>query len=142
MFAERLRQIRKERKITQVKLAEHLGISQGFLSAMEQGKKAPGSAVLIALSKFFDVNAQWFLTGEGKKYASHATYDLHDLLPPKLTEIVADKMARYGKDPVDISEGAIVLVSLYNLLSHAEQRDLIAHAAKQVISTKADLKKS
>ena len=47
----RLREIRKDRKMTQEALASLVGVSQGYISSLEDGSCSPGFDVLIRLSK-------------------------------------------------------------------------------------------
>jgi len=55
----KIRQIRKSMKMTQQKFAATLGIVQGFLSAIEKGKKSPSETLLIALQHLYRVDLQW-----------------------------------------------------------------------------------
>ncbi len=62
--SERIRQIRKELRITQSKYAEMLGVSRSYLSEVESGKSKPNVNMLVGLAKCFPgVNMQWVLTG-------------------------------------------------------------------------------
>ncbi|MBQ9251608.1 MAG: helix-turn-helix transcriptional regulator [Clostridia bacterium] len=46
----RLREIRKEKQITQQALAQQVGVSQGFLSDVENGQCSPGLDVFIRIA--------------------------------------------------------------------------------------------
>jgi transcriptional regulator with XRE-family HTH domain len=50
--------------MTQVDFARRIGITQGYLSALENGEKEPGSAVLLAIKQEFGKSVDWLLTGE------------------------------------------------------------------------------
>ena len=39
-FGFRLRSLRRDRRLTQVQLADHLGIDRSYISDVEQGKKS------------------------------------------------------------------------------------------------------
>ena len=54
MFANRLKEIRKEKNMTQVQLAEALGVSKGTVAMWEIGKRQPNFETLNALSDIFD----------------------------------------------------------------------------------------
>jgi transcriptional regulator with XRE-family HTH domain len=50
--------------MTQVDFARRIGVTQGYLSALENGGKEPGAAVLLAISQEFGRSVDWLLTGE------------------------------------------------------------------------------
>jgi len=64
-IGDRIKQIRQMLKLTQKTFATSLGISAGFVSDIEKGKKFPGSQVLISLKKTYNINLDWLLTGDG-----------------------------------------------------------------------------
>lgn len=68
MLGKRLKNLRTERKLSQKQLSSLLSCSSGYISELEQGKKMPGSDVLISLKRAFGVNIDWLLTGEGEPY--------------------------------------------------------------------------
>jgi transcriptional regulator with XRE-family HTH domain len=52
--------------MTQADFARRIGVTQGYLSALENGEKEPGSAVLLAIRQEFGKSVDWLLTGEAK----------------------------------------------------------------------------
>ena len=60
----RIRQVRRNRGLTQRDFAESLGIAQGFLSSIECGKKSPSTTLLIAMMHLYQIEAQWLFSGE------------------------------------------------------------------------------
>lgn len=59
-FAYRLKSARLHKGVTQQQLADVLGISKQAVSQYENGNKKPNSAILIALSRYFDKPAGLF----------------------------------------------------------------------------------
>ena len=55
-FQENLKELRLEKGIGQVELAEKIGVSKGIISLWENGKREPTLSSLIALAKYFDVS--------------------------------------------------------------------------------------
>jgi transcriptional regulator with XRE-family HTH domain len=49
-FGRRLAQVRKQKKMTQVQLAEKVGIESGYLSVLENGRKEPCLRVIQMLA--------------------------------------------------------------------------------------------
>ena len=60
-FAERLKDLRNEKGITQDKLAEETGLSQAALANWENGKRSPSAAAIITLAKYFNVTTDYLL---------------------------------------------------------------------------------
>ena len=61
MFAERLKEIRNGAGMTQVQLAEVLGVSKGTVAMWEIGKREPNYETLNALSGIFDKRIDYIL---------------------------------------------------------------------------------
>lgn len=57
----RLRELRKARRITQVRLAMDLNMSQNTVSRYENGEREPGIAELIKIADYFDVSVDYLL---------------------------------------------------------------------------------
>jgi len=54
-IGEKIKQVRKTNKMTQKSFANSLGIAQGFLCAIEKGKKKPSVTLLIAMQHMYNV---------------------------------------------------------------------------------------
>lgn len=57
----KLRQLRKERKLTQVELQMRTGIEQALLSKFENGDRVPPTETLITLADFYNVSIDYIL---------------------------------------------------------------------------------
>ena len=57
----RLKELRKARRITQLKLAMDLNMSQNTVSRYESGDREPGLAELIQIADYFDVSIDYLL---------------------------------------------------------------------------------
>jgi len=64
----RIRELRKQKDMTQKKLAEYLEIADSTLSYWEMGKYEPDSEALIKLSRFFQVPIDYILCGDFQKW--------------------------------------------------------------------------
>ena len=58
-----LREIRKKKGYSQLKVAMDLSISREALSYYENGKRSPDVDMLILLSQYFDVSIDYLITG-------------------------------------------------------------------------------
>ena len=57
----RLRELRKQKNITQIKLAMDLNLSQNSISRYELGEREAGYATLIAFADYFNVSIDYLL---------------------------------------------------------------------------------
>ncbi|MDT2884902.1 helix-turn-helix transcriptional regulator [Lactococcus lactis] len=61
VFAERLKELRKEKDLTQNEFAERLGIKQNSYSDWENGKSEPNIKMLEKIAVFFDVSIDYLV---------------------------------------------------------------------------------
>lgn len=61
-----LRELRKEKKLTQEQLAEHFNVSDRTVSRWETGTNMPDLSMLVALSDFYQVDIKEIIEGERK----------------------------------------------------------------------------
>lgn len=61
MFGTLLRELRMQRKITQIELAQAIGVSNGNVGDWERGRSKPGYDALAALSRFFEISPEYLL---------------------------------------------------------------------------------
>jgi len=64
IFSERLKTLRKEKKLTQKELAEQIGISQKSYSHWETGKNEASLENLIKLADLLEVSIDWLFGRE------------------------------------------------------------------------------
>ena len=83
MFADRLKELRKEKNMTQVQLAEVLGVSKGTIAMWEIGKREPNFETLNRLSDIFDKRIDYILG-----YSNDAS-------SPQVTEEDIDQLGRW-----------------------------------------------
>lgn len=60
-FAERLKELRCERYLSQMELALETGLSQSAITSWETGARQPNSTAIVILAKFFDVSCDYLL---------------------------------------------------------------------------------
>lgn len=61
MFAQRLKQLRAENQMTQVQLAEKLGVSKGTVAMWETDKRRPSFEMLAEMTNLFDRRIDYIL---------------------------------------------------------------------------------
>lgn len=60
---DRIRQIRKENKLTQKEFAERLGIKQNTVASYEMGRIGISDSVIISICREFNVREEWLRNG-------------------------------------------------------------------------------
>ena len=61
VFAERLSALRKEKKVSQLQISQHVGVSFHQISKMEKAQRAASIEVLCALADYFDVSLDYLV---------------------------------------------------------------------------------
>lgn len=77
----RIKKARKSKGISQVELADKLGISVSHISNIENGKKNVGLDIFIDITDALDISADWLLNG---------TSDSSALIPEQAIQLFAD----------------------------------------------------
>jgi transcriptional regulator with XRE-family HTH domain len=65
---ERIKEIRKKLKLSQVEFSERIFVSKSFYGDIEIGKKKVNDRIIFIVSKQFNVNVEWIKTGKGKMF--------------------------------------------------------------------------
>ena len=61
VFGKILKELRTERKLSQMELSSATGISQSAIAKWELGKTEPSASALVTLSKFFGETVDFLL---------------------------------------------------------------------------------
>ena len=67
---QRLKLIRKTLGLNQTDFAKHLGITQTAYSMIENGNRPLADKYIKVICSIFNINKNWFLTGEGEMFLS------------------------------------------------------------------------
>ena len=80
MLGKQIREIRRQRHLTQEKLAEKVDLSVPYISHLERGSKKPSLEVLTRLAESLGVTVDQLLTGN--QVTDKAAYysEVHELL--------------------------------------------------------------
>jgi transcriptional regulator with XRE-family HTH domain len=107
MLGERLRTIRKGKRITQDEIAGFLGVKRQTYSAYERGVSVPDSLTLKKLADYFEVSTDFFfqVTDENPPLAQNAQEKKLLLLARRAERIPANQRERLIKsfeDTIDM----------------------------------------
>ncbi|WP_290033691.1 helix-turn-helix domain-containing protein [Ligilactobacillus cholophilus] len=80
MLGSRIRELRKEKKMSQRELAEKLNVSQQTIGAWEIERIVPGADTLNILANYFNVSTDYLLGRSEKKKENNNDYTLKEAL--------------------------------------------------------------
>ena len=116
MFSDILRDLRAKKRLSQKQLAEIVGVSPGNVSDWESGKTKPSYTALAALSRCFEVSADYLLELTPEK-----TGEVEDELR-RLDEIKQEQGLACDGSPLSSLETD--LVAMFRLLPSLEKEDV------------------
>ena len=61
----RIKEIRKNNKLTQVEFGEKIGVKGNTITNYENGLRTPSDAVIFSICREFGINEEWLRTGTG-----------------------------------------------------------------------------
>lgn len=67
---ERIKVIRKDKKLNQKEFGSRLTLSQNHISCLEKGTRKITEKFINDLCKEYNVNKEWLKTGKGEKYTN------------------------------------------------------------------------
>ena len=99
-FAEKLRLLRTEQKLTQAELASLIGVKHSVISFYEQGDRVPSPKVIKKLAATLHVSADYLLGIEKNPTVDVSGLDEDDIaLVRSLVDTLRYKNARNKKTP-------------------------------------------
>lgn len=122
----RIKQIRKDHKLTQVEFGERIGVKGNTVTNYETGLRNPTDAVVLAICREFSVNKEWLLTGKGDMYdvpEDEVAAVVSDLLEESnpFYDIIISIMKSYKK--LDDKSQAALNTLIQELLDNMKKRD-------------------
>ena len=115
-IAKRIREIMEELRVTQLQLADLLGVSQPAISLYLKGR-IPPAEVLLQIAQLGETTVEWILTGDKKGGENPFA--------------VKEKRAAYGNETA--------LMILWKQLPENIQRDLLALMRHLLEKTKVEI---
>ena len=89
---DRIAQARIARGLTQVQLAEKIGLSRNYVWMMESGDRVPPYRTVADICRVLGVNETWLRTGDGEMFL--------DLGPDAQLEKIFDQIQLSGDDTI------------------------------------------
>ena len=115
---ERLKEIRKELRLTQKEFAKKLGITDSGISRLEKGQNQLTDQMIRSICREFNVNYSWFVSGTGEMFVEVPQTSIDELC------------AQYGLDDFD----RVLILEYLKMSADARKtlKDYIRNVMKRV----------
>ncbi len=138
LIGQRIKELRKEKNITQAELSKELNLSDRTVSKWEQGKGNPDIETLPDLSRFFGVSIDYLITGEDFKSDRNASnYEIvvnyfNKLIGPvKLNEYCERYIYRLSEE-YKVSELKDAIDIFYERYLKGQKEDILAYIQNEI----------
>ena len=140
-FGDFIKELRKEKQLTQKELGEKLNITDKAISKWERGLSFPDIAVLKDLAEFFDIDISELLNGErGKKQeidiekAIQEAIENYKNIEEKKKEKVQKVKKRIGSISIIIFGFSLILQAIYLIILKRHNYEYVIDALEYIIN--------
>nr|WP_231478684.1 helix-turn-helix transcriptional regulator [Virgibacillus halodenitrificans] len=112
----RMREKRKQRKLTQAEFAKEAGISTNYYASLEQGKNSPSLDLLTKIAKALDVSVLYLLNDR--------IDDMENRVEAE-AERLKDLFKSIPKNQLDVAEGLITQAARLRVLLDDNWKDIL-----------------
>lgn len=92
MYANNLKMVRQALDLSVAKMAKQLDMSASTLTSYERGERTPSVEFLTRLYKVFNINTNWFVSGDGIMFNAQQ----FDAVKPELRSEVLQILKEQG----------------------------------------------
>ena len=96
-FSEKIRDLRKQKGVSQATIAEFLGITKQAYSLYETGKREPDFETLLQLAEYFGTDTDSLLTGSDTAWVSDKRLKFALFGDAEIDDEVLDDVKRLAK---------------------------------------------
>lgn len=100
----RLKEAREQKRLTQMEVAQRLGISNGTLSGYERDYRDPDTDTLSRLANLYDVSIDWLKGRTKDSYKKDAADKLIEYLEAELTDEEIMERMNFKVDSITLTE--------------------------------------
>ena len=124
MISDRIRKIRTDAVLSQLRFAQTLSISRSAICKLESGENKPSEQTLAIIQKHFLVNADWLRTGIGEPYTSEDSRSCILRLLARTDDELISLLIRLLKtyDQLDMTEKAVLRKFVKNMATKSQDR--------------------
>lgn len=103
-FSERLKELRKQAHLTQVQIAEKLGIGQSSYADWERGKKKPTQENLVKIAQVFNVSIDYLIGNFSEKNTNKELEDIEILFRKNSEGLTDDEKVVFRQELIAFME--------------------------------------
>lgn len=103
-FSERLKDLRKQAGLTQVDVAEKLGISQPAYASWERGVKKPTQENLVKIAQILNVSVDYLVGNSNEENTNKELEDIELLFRMNSRGLTDEEKAIFKKELIDFME--------------------------------------
>jgi len=111
MINERIKQIRKENKLSQENFGKSLGVSRDVINNIENNRVEPKELFINYLCKSFNINKKWMVTGKGEIYRISKEEDLLGKALADISLSENENLQNIAKKLTQLNENHIELIN-------------------------------
>lgn len=120
MISDRIRKIRTDAGLSQLRFAQTLSISRSAICKLESGENKPSEQTLAIIQKHFLVNADWLRTGIGEPYTSEDSRSCLARTDDEFISLLIRLLKTY--DQLDMTEKAVLRKFVKNMATKSQDR--------------------
>lgn len=94
MYSENLKKIRFELKMSARELADKMNVSTGSIQNYEAAKREPNYNFMVQLCNIFNVNLNWFVTGQGEMFIKKQPADLEEQIRQTVERMLDERLSK------------------------------------------------
>ena len=103
-FAERLKTLRKQVKLTQTQIAEKLNISQQAYASWERGVKKPTQENLVKIAQVLNVTVDYLVGNSDEEFTNNKLEDIEFLFRKNSEGLTDDEKVVFRKELIAFLE--------------------------------------
>lgn len=123
-LSERIKEIRKAEKLSQIKFGEKLGVSRDVINNLENSRVEPKPLFINHLCTLFNINKEWLVNGTGDMYKQVTTDEEFAFLMGTIAATDNPQLK--------------ALIDVLSKIDNEEDLDLILNFSKRLAAKKED----
>jgi transcriptional regulator with XRE-family HTH domain len=135
-FGNRIKLAREKNNLTRTQFANLLGISNSFLSELENNKANPSKTLILLISEKYSISDEWLESGKGPMAREKVTDD--ELIPTSIESLAGDDQKIIDIVRILKSDPGAREV-IYEILDEDKRASRVANTVKRFLNRRVEL---